>query len=105
VLKAPGHEEPRARTRRAVGSCSWIPSNLFRRRLWCISDLGGISTAVRGATTREAVGFMAGSPGEEDAEGTHEAEPFVVLGPSRRRGSRRPARARARPTVAARRTH
>jgi hypothetical protein len=51
-------------------------------------DPGGISTAIRGATRREAVAFRAGPSDEHDLEDEHEVEPFIAFEPPRRRDRR-----------------
>jgi hypothetical protein len=50
---------------------------------------GGISTAIRGATEREAVAVRIGATDEPDDEEAQEVKPFVVFQPTR--GGRRPS--------------
>lgn len=47
-------------------------------------DRGGMSTAIRGASERQAVAVRIGAPDQPDSDEAHEAEPFVVF--QRRRG-------------------
>jgi hypothetical protein len=51
---------------------------------------GGMSTAIRGATEREAVAVRIGAPDEQDSDEAHEVEPFIVFQRTRGR-HRRPS--------------